>query len=566
VRRRRPPDQEFLPRIGHARCHRAKATAKYLLLGRRGVEFVDLETGNMVANFWVRGICQYGVMPANGLLYVPPHSCACSVNELLKCGFTALAPEGRTESGEPKAEETAQLERGPAYESLTTRHSPLTTSSDWPTYRHDPARSGATPVDVSHHLHVAWETDLGGKLTSPVIADGVVLVAQTDSHQLHALDAATGRKLWDYVAGGRIDSPPTIDRGRVLFGSADGRVRCLRLDDGAPIWQFRAAPRHRQIVADGQLESPWPVSGNVLVVDGTAYFAAGRTNYLDGGMFLYKLDAATGRTLNVLKLDADEKKRDRGLATGGYLPDVLAADGDSIFMRGTRFDLDLVRQKENVAHLWSSVGFLDDSWWHRTYWQIGTSMGSGWGGWPKAGQRVPAGRLLVTNGSRVFGFGRNQYDIPGAHVGVDASGVWGPIGAQQGRWTFYHLFGRPLDVEAAKQSRRQPETEAASKSDWSRRVPVLAQAMVLAGQTLFVAGPPDKVREIPHEPAEVDPLAEGLEAQREGSLLAVSSTDGTTLANYPLKSPPSFDGMAAAQGHLYLSTKIGQVVCMGPAQ
>ena len=92
VRRQRPADQEFWRVGGHARCHRAKATSKFLILGRRGVEFVDVETGDMVANLWVRGICQYGVMPANGLLYVPPHACACSVNDMLKCGFMALAP------------------------------------------------------------------------------------------------------------------------------------------------------------------------------------------------------------------------------------------------------------------------------------------------------------------------------------------------------------------------------------------------------------------------------------------------------------------------------------------
>jgi hypothetical protein len=212
------------------------------------------------------------------------------------------------------------------------------------------------------------------------------------------------------------------------------------------------------------------------------------------------------------------------------------------------------------------VGFLDDSWWHRTYWQIGTSMASGWGGWPRAGQRVPAGRLLVTDGARVFGFGRNQYDIPGAHVGVDGEGVWGPIGGRQSRWTYYHLFRQAIDPQASKPSRREPAQPAAEKLDWARRVTVLGQAMLLAGETLFVAGPVDKVKEIPHEPAEVDPLAEALEVTRGGRLLAVSAADGKTLADYELASPPVFDGMAAVAGRLYLSTKSGEVVCMGPAQ
>jgi hypothetical protein len=317
---------------------------------------------------------------------------------------------------------------------------------------------------------------------------------------------------------------------------------------------------------DGQLESPWPVSGSVLAAGGAAYFAAGRNSYLDGGMFLYKLDAATGRELNVVALEVDRKRRDGGFASGGYLPDVLSAHGGSVFMRSARFDPDLVRQKDNVPHLWSSVGFLDDSWWHRTYWQIGTSMGSGWGAWPKAGQQVPAGRILVTDGSRVFGYGRNQYDTPGAHVGIDADGVWGPVGRQQGRWTFYRLFGRTLDTRTAKESRREPEAAAPSGPDWSRKIPVLAQAMVLAGETLLVAGPADPVEEVPHEPAGADPLARALEATRGGRLLAVSAADGKTLAGYELTSPPVFDGMAAAQGRLYLATKQGGLVCMGPAR
>jgi len=570
VRRQRPADQEFLPPIGHARCYRAKATAKYIILGRRGVEFIDVETGDMVANRWLRGICQYGVMPANGLLYVPPHSCACQVTDMLKSGFTALAPAQKSKN-EQGAED--RLKRGLAYpdiqQPVSSIQHPASSNQHpdaWPTYRHDATRSGVASAAVPHTLQAAWETDLGGKLTSPVIAGGFLVAAETDTHHVHAMDAADGRASWTFVAGARIDSSPTIHQGQVLFGSADGHVYCLRLEDGELIWRFRAAPRKRRIVVDGQLESAWPVSGAVLVVDGAVFFAAGRNSYLDGGMFLYKLDAATGRMLTVLELAVEEKKRNGGIASGGHLPDILSANGDSIFMRSARFDRELVRQKDNVVHLWSSLGFLDDNWWHRTYWQIGTSMGSGWGGWAKAGQRVPAGRLLVTDGSRVFGFGRNQYDIPGAHVGVDAGGIWGPIGRQQSRWTFYRLFGQTMKTRAGKPTPRRPEKQSGDKSDWTCRVPVLGQAMVLAQQTLFLAGAPDEVSEVPHEPTGADPLAEALEANRGGRLLAISATDGKTLAAYELESSPVFDGMAAAQGRLYLSTKSGKVVCMGPAE
>ena len=324
-------------------------------------------------------------------------------------------------------------------------------------------------------------------------------------------------------------------------------------------------------MVDGQLESAWPVPGSVLVVDGAAYFVAGRSSHLDGGMFLYKLDAATGQTLQVVDLGAQQSgdpKTKKGSGAGAHLPDVLSIDGNSIFMRSARFDRDLARQKDDVPHIWSSVGFLDDSWWHRTYWQFGTSMGGGWGGWPKAGQQAPAGRLLVTDGKRIFGFGRNQYDTPGAHVGVDAAEVWGPIGPQRGRWTYFRLFGRTLDGQPSISAGGTPTkkkaggTPATAASDWTRRIPVIGQGIVLAGQTLLIGGPADTVAEIPHSTAEVDPLAAALETTRGGRLLVVSTADGQTLAEYGLPSPPVFDGMAVADGRLYLSTKLGQVMCM----
>jgi hypothetical protein len=123
-----------------------------------------------------------------------------------------------------------------------------------------------------------------------------------------------------------------------------------------------------------------------------------------------------------------------------------------------------------------------------------------------------------------------------------------------------------MDAGSANPSRREPDQRRASESDWTRRIAVLGQALVLAGETLFIAGPADTVSEVPRAPSEVDPLAEALDATRGGRLLAVSAAGGETLAAYELKSPPVFDGMAVAQGRLYVSTKIGEVVCMGPSE
>mgnify|MGYP000741864582 CR=1 FL=1 len=58
--------------------------------------------------------------------------------------------------------------------------------------------------------------------------------------------------------------------------------------------------------------------------------------------------------------------------------------------------------------------------------------------------------------------------------------------------------------------------------------------------------------------------AEAIAGKRGPKLIAVNKHDGSKLSETELPAPPVFDGMAVANGRLYLSTKIGKVVCIGP--
>jgi hypothetical protein len=125
----------------------------------------------------------------------------------------------------------------------------------------------------------------------------MVFAARTDAGQLVALDAATGKQLWCYSAGSRIDTPPTLYRGLAIFGCRDGWVYALRAKDGALAWRTRVAPWERRLVAYGILESVWPAVGTVLVHGGELYANAGRTSESDGGIAVVALDPATGNAL-----------------------------------------------------------------------------------------------------------------------------------------------------------------------------------------------------------------------------------------------------------------------------
>jgi outer membrane protein assembly factor BamB len=574
--------RQFLPDVEtywfHHRCHRSKATDRYILTSRTGIEFIDPETEHWICNHWVRGACLYGVMPANGMIYNPPHPCACYTEAKLY-GLNALAPESPTRQVPRQPLQGKRLKRGPAYnESVSDTSEP----ADWPTYRADAGRSGYVKTTVPADLKIAWETDLGGRLSSLVAADGKVFVASIDTHRIHALDARSGKSLWHYTTGGRIDSPPTIWRGRVLLGSADGHVYCLRVADGELIWRFRAAPVDRRMGAFEQIESVWPVHGSVLVRDGELWCVAGRSMFVDGGLRLLRLEAATGRMISETIMDDRDPQTDENLQVRlksldmpVALPDVLSCDGKYVYMRSQRFDhngirqeievptLDVTAQYDEGPHLFCPTGFLDDIWWHRSYWVFGRVFKSGAGGYFQTGRVAPAGRPLVFNDTTVYGYGRKP---------------------KYYRWTTpmeYQLFAtakRPKGIDGASQqgpsSREQRRRGQAKASDvifdWTQDVPVLVRAMVLANKTLFIAGPPDLLDEERSlqtfdqaaTQKQLARQADALEGAEGAWLWAVSAADGTKLTEHKLESVPVFDGMVAAAGRLYMATSNGKVVCL----
>ena len=579
---------EFTPDVEthwfHHRCYRAKATDKYLLFSRTGIEFIDHAAEHWICHHWVRGACHYGIMPCNGLIYAPQHPCACYIEAKLY-GFTALAPGSRVQS--PESSAGGRLERGPAFRDALDPGPSTLDPSDWPTFRHDAGRSGAVKTTVQPTgLKRTWSTKLDGKLSTSVVADGKLFVASVDTHSVYALDAATGKQVWSFMTGGRVDSPPTIWRGRVLFGSADGHIYCLNAGDGKLAWRYRAAPADQRMMAFEQVESVWPVHGSVLVQNDVLYCIAGRSMFLDGGMRLLRLDPKTGRQLSETILDDKDPETQenlqvhiKGLNMPVALPDILSSDGKYVYLKSLPFDLEGKRkfvtyvpvkeQQGDDLHLFCPTGFLDDSLWHRTYWGYGRAWASGAGGYHQAGRVIPAGRPLVFDDETVYGYGR----------------LW-----QYYRWTTpleFQLFAankRPEIVQAGTErkpikkggkrvgSRSLPVTRFTP--DWSDKISVQINSMVLTENALFAAGPPDVEDEEESvktllEPETQKKLAEqsaAFEGKCGALLVAVSRDTGKKLAAYRLDFVPRFDGLIAANGRLYVSTLGGEVLCLSDAQ
>lgn len=545
----------------HARCYRNKATDKYFLSNIRGVEFVDLTQKHWDVNLTMRGGCSFGIMPANGMTYMTPHPCTCYVEAKLT-GFYAARGNAETPAANPP-DPTTRLVKGPAY-NLASSVSNL--SHDWPSFRHDNRRSGATSQRLPAELKVAWQSRLHGPLSAMTAASGKVFVATIDAHTLYALDSATGEVVWSFLTGARIDSPPTIYQGRVYFGCVDGCVYCLRADDGELAWKFLAAANERQLLSYGQFESVHPVHGSVLIDRDTLYCMAGRSMFLDGGIRFYRLDPISGEVVSLTVLnDIDpttgksllEKVTEQTLPPA--LPDILSSDGNFIYLRSQRFDLECRRpvveahskksddlfamQRGPTAHLFARAGFLEDSRFHRLFWTYGKVDFGGHQGDPYVPPYTATGDILAFNNAEVFGYagdfkgGGVKHALFSIPKSPETSG--GP------RDTTMQDKGKGRKRRARKSGDADQDRPAARlKYNWIKNCPLRIDAMAVAANVIFAAG-----------------SSEGSDTK----LLAYAVEDGAPLSELPLPAAPRFDGMTIAQSRLYLALKDGSVLCLVPA-
>jgi outer membrane protein assembly factor BamB len=120
-----------------------------------------------------------------------------------------------------------------------------------------------------------WETELDTEiLVSPVIVGDTVVVRGGDG-RIYALDAANGKRRWVYDQGLvpllslRGNGPLLVANGVVFFGSDDGKLVALRLDNGAKLWEQRLASGEGRTEID-RLDD----ADGAILLDGSTLFAA----------------------------------------------------------------------------------------------------------------------------------------------------------------------------------------------------------------------------------------------------------------------------------------------------
>ena len=121
---------------------------------------------------------------------------------------------------------------------------PLDPTSPWPKFRRTAAQDGAEPrapvghrrraVDVPHRQ---GDLQLAGRSAPTAPSTSARPIAPSTPSR------ADGTVRWKHLTGEIIDSSALLDdRGRVYFGSGDGKLYALDAATGAPVWTFAADP------------------------------------------------------------------------------------------------------------------------------------------------------------------------------------------------------------------------------------------------------------------------------------------------------------------------------------
>lgn len=185
-------------------------------------------------------------------------------------------------------------------------------SADWPMWRNDVARSGASSAALPTKLHLQWTRQLPGPIPAwpnesrlhfdasyePVVLGSRMFVGSMVDGSVTALDCVSGDELWRFYTSGPVRLAPAAFDGRVCFGSDDGWLYCVDAADGRLLWKVSGAPEDREPyrhLGNARLVSFWPVRGGPVFADGTVYFGAGIWPTL--GVFVRAVDAQSGRVI-----------------------------------------------------------------------------------------------------------------------------------------------------------------------------------------------------------------------------------------------------------------------------
>ena len=159
--------------------------------------------------------------------------------------------------------------------------------ADWSNIGFDAKEQRYSPLEQINdgnvdELGIAWFKDLPdarGQEATPIEVDGKLYISTAWS-KVFAYDAKTGEELWSYDPG--VDGAKAVDaccdvvnrgvainRGKLFFGTIDGRLIALDANTGARLWETQTTDNSKPYTITG---APRVVKNMVIIGNGGAEF------------------------------------------------------------------------------------------------------------------------------------------------------------------------------------------------------------------------------------------------------------------------------------------------------
>lgn len=151
---------------------------------------------------------------------------------------------------------------------------------------------------------IVWQSKVRGEVLAPPAVDEGIVVVNTGSGIMHALDAETGEQQWLYESevpalSLRGVASPTISNGGAVVGTASGKVAVALVENGQILWEqtIAAASGATELERLVDIDSQTVVFGGLVYV--VSYNGTLAAVDLRSGRVLWKRDYRSYRRMSI---------------------------------------------------------------------------------------------------------------------------------------------------------------------------------------------------------------------------------------------------------------------------
>lgn len=408
-------------------------------------------------------------------------------------------------------------------------------AEDWPMWRYNASRGGASTEELAETLHLQWVLELPmprpawpsiqekvqfDRIYEPVLKGKLLFIPSMISDRVTAYDTETGKERWRFYADGPVRFAPVAWKESLYFVSDDSYLYCLNGVTGSLNWKFRGGPSDRKILGNDRLISAWPARSAPVIYEGKIYFGASIWPFM--GTFFHALDAKTGKVIwtnsgsgSSYTVQPHTSPAFAGVAPQGY----IAATKDRLVVAGGQ-TMPAVYDRATGKFLHFNVS--------------SPRMGGKGGG----GYEVMAGKDFYINRDRMYSLDDGKFVINAealiltedSMIGKDPAGI---IAYKPG-WELKETIDR----------QGNKSQKAALKPSWSLPLEKkLDQVHIQSGSRLYATG-------------------------EAGEILAIDipEPDKVARVSWSVKTPDRPMSMISGDEKLFVSTDQGRVYCFGAAQ